>query len=60
VGVLVKVEFNMASMVRKFNLVLALLPGVIFAQVPADTNLKPCGDTFYYPSKVLYEEINCV
>jgi hypothetical protein len=50
----VKVRFNMASMVQNINLGLALLAGVVFAQLPVDTNLKPCGDAWYYPSKVLF------
>jgi hypothetical protein len=51
---LLKVRFNMASIVQKINLGLAFLLGVVFAQVPADTNLKPCADAWYYPSKVLF------
>ena len=51
---LVKVRFNIASMVQNINLGLALLAGVVFAQLPVDTNLKPCGDAWYYPSKVLF------
>jgi hypothetical protein len=51
---LVKVRFHMASIMQNLNLGLALLAGVAFAQVPVDTNLKPCGDAWYYPSKVLF------
>jgi hypothetical protein len=41
-------------MVQKINFGLALLAGVVFAQMPVDTNLTPCGDAWYYPSKVLF------
>ncbi len=35
------------------QLVLALLPcTAVLAAVPVDPNLKPCGDAYYYPSKV--------
>ena len=35
------------------QLVLALLPcTAVLADVPVDPNLKPCGDAYYYPSKV--------
>ena len=41
-------------MARRIDqLVLALLPcTAVLAAVPVDPNLKPCGDAYYYPSKV--------
>jgi hypothetical protein len=42
------------DMARRIGqLVLALLPcTAVLADVPVDPNLKPCGDAYYYPSKV--------
>jgi hypothetical protein len=43
---------------RLGQLVLALLPyGAVLANTPADEALKPCGEAYYYPSKVRHSPI---
>jgi hypothetical protein len=47
------------AMARRLGqLVLALLPyGAVLANTPADEALKPCGEAYYYPSKVRHSRI---
>jgi hypothetical protein len=48
-------KFESKAMARRLGqLVLGLLPcSAVLANVPVDAALKPCGDAYYYPSKVV-------
>jgi hypothetical protein len=47
-------SYNPIAMARRIGqLVLALLQcSAVLATAPADEALQPCGDAYYYPSKV--------